>query len=268
MRKLATATMTVLLLAALAMPAAAHVTANPDRADAAFFKTDFRVGHGCDGSPVTALRIQIPEEVDSVRPQPVAGWDIELTRAEPDTGEGDDTDAGDTADEDDTDDTDADGDDADGDEEGRVTEVAWTGGSLPDEHVQEFGLSIHITDDAPEVLWFPTIQECEEGEIGWVTIPDSLAEWHDLDEPAPYIEPAFLHDDAESDDSATDASSDGDAGDDAATGDAGDDVAGDGEQAAATSDGAGVTGWVLAALAAGIGGLVLGGSSLAVALRR
>lgn len=37
------------------------------------------------------------------------------------------------------------------------------------------------------MLWFPTIQECEEGEHRWIDIPPSVEEWSEFDEPAPYV---------------------------------------------------------------------------------
>jgi periplasmic copper chaperone A len=35
-----------------------------------------RVGHGCEGSPTTAIRVQIPEGVIAVKPMPKAGWQV------------------------------------------------------------------------------------------------------------------------------------------------------------------------------------------------
>src|SRR5690606_40660844 len=114
----------------LAAPAYAHVTATPDEADSAFFRTSLRVGHGCDGSPTTAVRVRVPEGVESVHPEVVPGWEIDLVTEDggaAGTEEGDDTAAA------------------------TVTEIAWTGGSLPDGYFQEFGLTFRITEQAPEV---------------------------------------------------------------------------------------------------------------------
>ena len=158
------------ILAALALllaaPAYAHVTATPDEADSAFFRTSLRVGHGCEGSPTTAVRVRVPEGVESVHPEVVPGWEIELVTADGEaagTAEGDDGAAA------------------------TVTEIAWTGGSLPEGYFQEFGLTFRITEQAPEVLYLPTVQECEQGEHAWIEIPDTLEEWDDLDQPAPYV---------------------------------------------------------------------------------
>jgi periplasmic copper chaperone A len=157
---------TALLVPVLAAPAGAHVTANPDQAESQFFRTALRVGHGCEGSPTTTVRVQIPEGVDGPHPEVVPGWEVEFVReplAEPIQGEG-------------------------GEEiTERVAEVAWVGGSLPDEQFQEFGLSFRITEEAPDVLYFPTIQECDSGEHSWIDIPPSVEEWGDAEAPAPYV---------------------------------------------------------------------------------
>src|SRR5699024_2136619 len=96
---------TAALLMVTAAPGLAHVTANPDESTGGYFKADLRVSHGCDGEPTTEVRVQVPDGVSGVRPQPVLDWEIEL---EEDNGE--------------------------------VTEVVWTGNELPDDYVEEFGL--------------------------------------------------------------------------------------------------------------------------------
>jgi uncharacterized protein YcnI len=155
-----------LLVPLLGLPAQAHVTANPDQADSEFFRTALRVGHGCEGSPTTTVRVQIPEGVDSPHAEVVPGWEVEMVReelAEPVEG-------------------------SHGEEiTERVSEVVWVGGNLPDEQFQEFGLTFRITAQAPEVLWLPTIQECADGEHRWIDIPPSVEEWGEFEEPAPYV---------------------------------------------------------------------------------
>ncbi|MFR9777070.1 DUF1775 domain-containing protein [Micromonospora sp. MS34] len=141
-----------------AVPASAHVVTTPNTADTMFFHTAFRVGHGCAGSPTTAVRVQIPEGVHLVTPDPVPGWTVQVTR-EYGSGVG----------------------------FGRITEVAWVGGPLPDHDVQLYGLGFLIDRTAPEVLWFPTVQECEVGESDWVQIPPGIEEWHSVPNPAPYV---------------------------------------------------------------------------------
>lgn len=152
----------VLICAALAVgiaaaPASAHATTTPNTAETANFSTAIRVGHTCEGSsPMTAIRVRIPEGVTLVRPEEVAGWDLEVTRAGASPL-------------------------------GPVVEVAWVGGLLPDHTVQLFPLSFRITRQAPDVLWFVTIQECEVGELRWEQIPPSVDEWGTVPRPAPYV---------------------------------------------------------------------------------
>lgn len=174
-------------LVLLGGPALAHVSADPDVARDRHVKTDFIVGHGCGDSPTTAVRVSVPEGVEDPRPQPVAGWEIEVGGAESAqrgavrlAHDGDDREHD---------------DEADGQEDGepaeRVTEVAWVGGELPGTHVEEFGLSFRIAEDAPEVLYFPLVQECAEGEHRWTEVPSSHEEWDTLESPAPFVRVAL-----------------------------------------------------------------------------
>lgn len=147
----------VLAVGLAAAPASAHATTTPNTAEKPVFSTAFRIGHTCEGSsPMTALRVRIPDGVTLIRPKEVPGWNLEVTRAG----------AGPLA---------------------RVVEVAWVGGYLPDHTVELFPLSFRITRQAPDVLWFPTVQECEVGELRWEEIPPSVDEWGNLERPAPYV---------------------------------------------------------------------------------
>jgi predicted lipoprotein with Yx(FWY)xxD motif len=70
---------TAALLAAfaLALPSAvsAHVAVAPTMAAPGATETlTFIVGHGCDGKPTTALRVELPKAVTAVEPQPKPGW--------------------------------------------------------------------------------------------------------------------------------------------------------------------------------------------------
>ncbi|MDV6013664.1 YcnI family protein [Haloechinothrix sp. LS1_15] len=224
----------VLATAALAMPllatpALAHVTLNPDEADSPYFTTKLRVPHGCDGEATTAVRVQVPEGVDSAKPEAVPGWDIEIEREqldEPTEGAGDESETTE-----------------------RVSEVSWTGGALADDQFLEFGLNLRIADDAPDVLWLPTIQECEQGEHRWIDVPDSVDEWGELDEPAPYVEVRMG--DADEDDVEAEA------------------TAAEGEHAADTDDTtSAATPLAVTGLVAGLLGLTAGGAALLRTMRR
>ncbi|MGH9034895.1 MAG: YcnI family protein [Acidimicrobiia bacterium] len=227
---LAAASVAAVLLTA--GPATAHVTANPREAPADnYTKHNFRVGHGCEGSPTTKVSIQIPDGVVSVKPQVTPGWTISTTKgpyAEPVELHGEAITEG-------------------------VKEVTWTGGPLPDEHMTEFGLSMRMPDKAGETLYFPTVQTCEQGEHRWITIPVEGQE--EPEEPAPAVKLIAASDDEEAE---------------AASGEqtcAGRTELGDGELAAASDDG-GTDGVAVAALVAGIAGFLMGGGALGIATRR
>lgn len=197
MRKIIVAAAAVGMALAIAGPAAAHVTANPSEAPSdSFFKTNFRVGHGCDGEPTTEVSVQIPGTVSSVHPQVVAGWDIDTKIGEldePIENHGETITEG-------------------------VREITWTATDegLPDAHMQEFGVSMKLpAGDADEPLWFPFVQKCPKGgSHEWIEIPDSVEEWGDKESPAPYVVLSAAegdHDDSEADSDET-AATNGDGG--------------------------------------------------------
>jgi periplasmic copper chaperone A len=152
----------------LSVPASAHVTIEAQEARiGASFKAVVRVPHGCAGSATTAIRIKIPDGVIAVKPMPKPGWTLE-TKTGPygktyahfhDTklSEG-------------------------------VTEVAWSGGKLPDAYYDEFVFTSFMARDleAGKTLYFPVVQECEKGVHRWIEIPAGKPGEH-LDEPAPGV---------------------------------------------------------------------------------
>lgn len=141
----------------LAAPAAAHVTASPAEAHAPDFEIELHIDHGCAGSPTTAVRVRVPPEVADARAEPIPGWEVE----------------------------------APGDSGAGPAELAWVGGPLPDGRPQGFPLRGRFTAEAGEVVYFPVVQECEQGEQRWIDVPDTLEEWDELEEPAPYVVLAF-----------------------------------------------------------------------------
>jgi periplasmic copper chaperone A len=154
-----------LLLAAT--PAAAHVTLETEEAEPeSTYKAVLRVGHGCEGHPTTAVRIRIPEGMIAVKPMPKPGWTIEIRKGAYDRpydyfGE-----------------TLTEG----------VTEIAWSGGELPDEYYEEFVFRGRLTGFEPgTVLSFPIVQECTEGVHRWIEIPAEGQDPDELDEPAPQL---------------------------------------------------------------------------------
>lgn len=150
-----------------AVAADAHVVADPNQAAAgAYFRTAFRVPHGCDGASTVAVRIQLPDGVHSAKPQMKAGWTVEIVMRQlekpVDLGHGR------TATE-------------------TVGEVIWRGGPLPDGQFDEFGLVMKLPKRAGETIYFPTVQECETGERRWIEIPAKSDPSRHLRSPAPAV---------------------------------------------------------------------------------
>jgi uncharacterized protein YcnI len=123
-------------LSLVALPAFAHVTlTETSAAPGARYVAHFRVGHGCSGSPTTGLSIAMPDGVSGVEPQAAPGWTLETSK----TG-------------------------------GRVSAVAWKGGSLDAKTSGEFVVAMTLPGK-PGTLVFPATQTCTGGVENWSDIP-------------------------------------------------------------------------------------------------
>ena len=156
-----------LALTLLAGPVWAHVSANPGEVPAGESAViAFRIAHGCDGSPTTAVSLQIPDTVAGVTPEFVPGWTIETTTgplSEPVELHGEAVTEG-------------------------TREITWSGGeAIPDGTYFEFGVSMQLPDQPGETLYFPVVQTCESGETAWIQVPEAGEDTHDLETPAPAI---------------------------------------------------------------------------------
>jgi uncharacterized protein YcnI/copper(I)-binding protein len=151
----------------LASAASAHVTLERREATAGrSYKAILTVPHGCGTSPTTGVRVTIPEGVFSVKPQPKSGWQLATTggaysRAYASHGrelrEG-------------------------------VKEIAWSGGSLPNEHYDEFVFVAQIDTSLANAgqIHFPVVQTCANGETRWDQVPQAGATAR-LERPAPAL---------------------------------------------------------------------------------
>lgn len=155
------------VVAALGTVASAHATLETkDATVASYYKAVMRIGHGCEGEATLKVRIAIPEGVISVKPMPKAGWTLDTVQ----------------------------GAYANSYElHGRaitegVTEIVW-GGELANPHFDEFSFMARLDGSLPagEMLYFPTVQECANGENAWVEIPAAGQNAHELKRPAPAL---------------------------------------------------------------------------------
>jgi periplasmic copper chaperone A len=159
-----------LVLAFAPAIAAAHMVVDPPEGPAGgYFKTAFRVTHGCQGTPTVSLTIRIPEGVVGAKPQAKPGWMIEIkTRPlDPPVDLGHGFLLRQTA-----------------------TEITWKGGSLANAHFDDFALTMRTPDKPGATLYFPTIQTCERGSYEWIEVPPADAkpgDHHHLHAPAPAV---------------------------------------------------------------------------------
>jgi uncharacterized protein YcnI len=135
-----------------ASPVSAHILLENRQATiGSSFKAVFAVPHGCGGSATTKLRVQIPEGVIAVKPMPKAGWSVEAIKGKY-AGEyeyhGSKFSEG-------------------------VKEAVWSGGKLADDNYDEFIISTFLTGSLKPntTLYFPVVQECEQGISRWIDIP-------------------------------------------------------------------------------------------------
>jgi periplasmic copper chaperone A len=145
--------------------AGAHVSLETREApESSYYKAVLRVGHGCGESPTVRLRVRVPDGVTAVKPMPKPGWELGIVNGTlakaVDDGHGKTVTEG-------------------------VVEVTWTG-RLLHAHYDEFVMRMKLPSAAAgTVLYFPVVQECEQGVHRWIEIPEPGKTAHDYKEPAP-----------------------------------------------------------------------------------
>jgi periplasmic copper chaperone A len=162
---IAAATALTLMAVTAAM---AHVTLETTEAPRGAYKAVFKVPHGCDGSPTTAVRVEVPEGVIGVKPMPKPGWSLSMEKGAYartyDFYHGSKVSEG-------------------------VKTVTWSGGKLLNEHFDEFVLSVFLTDalEKGRAVYFPVTQTCETGSVTWSEIAADGQDPHSLKTPAPLL---------------------------------------------------------------------------------
>jgi periplasmic copper chaperone A len=145
------------------------VLAEPTAQANASYRATFRVGHGCDGSPITAFKVTIPVGFRGSKPMPKPGWVLSIKvekLAKPYTSYGKEV----TQD---------------------VTEISWTATSkdywLQDAHYDEFVLR-GTTPSEVGPVWFAVLQTCEAGSINWADLPATGTSTRGMKTPAALLE--------------------------------------------------------------------------------
>jgi uncharacterized protein YcnI len=143
----------------------AHVVVKPSEAGVGQYVT-FSIGVPPEkGIPTTALRVVIPDGIESVRPNVKPGWKIEIKR----NGEA---------------------------ENAKVTEIVWSGGSIPADQRDEFVFSAKVPAQATSVIW-KAYQTYGDGSIvSWDQAPakDEEKKDDDSENTGPYSQTKIIDD--------------------------------------------------------------------------
>ena len=119
-----------------------HAALNAEQAEAGALTTlEFRITHGCDGSPTTRVELALPDGIVRASPRMLAGWTVRVEReplAAPITLHGQ------TVTE-------------------RPARIIWEGGSIPDGVYEQFEVRLETPNRPGETVLFPVRQECANG---------------------------------------------------------------------------------------------------------
>ena len=117
-----------------------------------YYKGAVRIGHGCEGSATSGVKLFIPSGFEGAKPQPKTGWSLKITKAklaEPYQSHGK------TVSED-------------------VVAMEWVASSkdaaLPDGAFDEFAFMTKLPEKIGPV-WLRVLQTCEKGQNDWAEIP-------------------------------------------------------------------------------------------------
>lgn len=152
----------------LASAASAHALLERKEATPnAAYRGVVQIMHGCDGKPTTRVSVSIPEGVTGAKPMPKPGWTLATTRSAYSkpypSFHGTVTEG--------------------------VTTITWSGGSLPDDQVDEFTFFARVSDafEPGATIHFPVEQDCTEGGYRWSEVPAPGQEARTLKTPAPAV---------------------------------------------------------------------------------
>ena len=122
---------------------------------------NFRVIHGCNGSPTIGLRIEPPDGVAYLIPGHKSGWTVSVKRERI---------------------TDANGQTLEW-----IRGISWSDGTIPPNSYDRFEFEVRFPITLEGRTFFKVIQVCEDGDIRYVDIPDGTALPWETPNPAPSI---------------------------------------------------------------------------------
>ncbi|MEU5532983.1 YcnI family protein [Streptomyces sp. NPDC020362] len=178
---------------ALSAPAFAHVTVQPETpaAKGGYAVVDFKVPNERDNASTTKLEVNLPADhpLASVMPQPIPGWNVQVTKSKLDkplTMHGEKIDEA-------------------------VTKVTWTadGKGIEPGYFQKFPLSVGALPENTDQLVFKAIQTYSDKEVvRWIEVPQEGQ--GEPENPAPVLELSAATGDHHGGSAAEDASDKGD----------------------------------------------------------
>lgn len=146
----------------------AHASFETDKvASESNFKAVLQVPHGCDGKATTEVQVKLPEGFVFAKPQPKAGWEIEIIKGDYQKSY---------------------------DNHGKTVtsgplEIRWKNGNLSDDYYDTFVIKGKISGfDKETRIAFPVTQLCgATGKVVWDEIAAQGQDAHSLERPAPTI---------------------------------------------------------------------------------
>ncbi len=151
----------------LPLPAFAHAGISPSEAAiGATVKVALSIPHGCDGAPIDAIDVTLPEGFVAAKPQAQAGWSIEVSKgdyAKTYDVHGSPVTSGALA-------------------------IRWSGGNLPDDLFDEFVIQGSVRGVEPGTkLPFVVTQHCGALSVAWDQLAADGTDAHSLEHPAPLL---------------------------------------------------------------------------------
>jgi len=146
----------------------AHASFETDKvASESNFKAVLQIPHGCDGNATTEVQVKLPEGFVFAKPQPKAGWEIEIIKGDYQKSY---------------------------DNHGKTVtsgplEIRWKNGNLSDDYYDTFVIKGKISSfDKETQIAFPVTQLCgATDKVVWDEIAAEGQDAHSLDHPAPTI---------------------------------------------------------------------------------
>jgi uncharacterized protein YcnI len=150
------------LMSLVSVSAYSHVVLETQTAEmGAYYKAVLKVSHGCEGSAIKKIVVQVPDGFQGAKPMVKPGWNIAIRKeklAVPYTSHGKKIDQD-------------------------TREIVWDGGLLPNAYYDEFVVVGKLPEKAGKIYW-KVKQICEKGEIDWSQIPVGSQSLRDLEYPA------------------------------------------------------------------------------------